>query len=114
MFIYRYSTSPAEKYIIFRELDDSCFGNVLKIATNLEMTIFDWKMDKSVSADITRSIGGFIRQLKDMGFYGGSIAISILAKEFNIKRALTGLQSERRIYSVCLTGLFFFHLFCIT
>lgn len=72
------------------------------------MTIFDWKMDKDLSADITRSIGGFIRQFKDMGFYGGSIAISILAKEFNIKKGLTGLQSERRIYSVCLTGLIFF------
>lgn len=78
--------------------------NILKIATNLEMTIFDWQMDKSVSADITRSIGGFLRQFKDMGFYGGSIAISILAKEFNIKKSLTGLQSERRIYSVCLTA----------
>lgn len=88
--------------------DDSCLANALKIAKNLEMTIFDWKIDKNLSDDITRSIGGFMRQFIDMGFYGGSIAISSLTKEFSNKRGLTGLQTERLIYSVCLTGLFGF------
>lgn len=93
-------------------MDGDCFTNVSMIANNLEMMIFDWKMDKNLSADITRSIGGFIRQFKDMGAYGGSIAISSLTKEFNIKRSLTGLQSERRIYNVCLTGWFFLKNLC--